>query len=94
MTKLIKKIIRKELTSKKEELKKAYLASNIDKGQQEGISDWIHGNFYRENLPNATRNTKSGIALKSTNIQQKTFEVGAFRMEDRDRMVMRLAVPL
>ena len=40
MSQFVSNAIRKELASKKEELKQAYLSSNRDEGQQEAMSDW------------------------------------------------------
>ena len=40
MSQFVSNAIRKELLCKKEELRKAYLASNTDEGQQEAIIEW------------------------------------------------------
>ncbi|MBY0530079.1 MAG: hypothetical protein K2P51_07840 [Rhabdochlamydiaceae bacterium] len=40
MSQFVSNAIRKELASKKEELKQAYLASNEDEGQQTSMEDW------------------------------------------------------
>ena len=40
MSRFVSDAIRKELLSKKEELRKAYLAANKDAGQKEAMSEW------------------------------------------------------
>ncbi len=40
MSQFVSEAIRKELDTKKEELKEAYLLANKDKGQCEGLEDW------------------------------------------------------
>jgi len=40
MSQFVSDAIRKELIHRKEELRKAYFASNTDEGQQEAIDDW------------------------------------------------------
>jgi hypothetical protein len=40
MSQFVSDAIRKELASKKEELRQAYLAANEDEGQQEAMNDW------------------------------------------------------
>ncbi|MBI3508237.1 MAG: hypothetical protein HY069_01185 [Chlamydiia bacterium] len=40
MSRFVTEAIRKELLSKKETLRNAYLAANKDKGQKEAMTDW------------------------------------------------------
>ena len=40
MSRFVSDAIRKELVSKKEELRKAYVAANKDRGQKEGMAEW------------------------------------------------------
>jgi hypothetical protein len=40
MSQFVSEAIRKKLTSKKEELRQAYLLANKDKGQCEAIVEW------------------------------------------------------
>lgn len=40
MSQFVSDAIRKELASKKEELRQAYLAANKDEGQQEAMVEW------------------------------------------------------
>ena len=40
MSQFVSNAIRKELASKKEELRKAYLAANKDPGQREAMDEW------------------------------------------------------
>ena len=40
MSQFVSDAIRKELESKKEELKKAYLSANKDEGQHEAMGEW------------------------------------------------------